>query len=174
VELARQRVGFARGTRNERSTHSVVPNATPADETNEPPVVGKSTFDFDKEMMADMERLKKDSPLAKEAAEAQRAGTATKTESQVKMEQLKDGIDTFLLYDFFVILAILTWLIIGVLIRLSYHQGLAYDEPFLGLWLILWPFLFQPLLGVHMLATLVSPIIGKLKDRGLVSKDTWT
>jgi hypothetical protein len=51
---------------------------------------------------------------------------------------------------------------------------LSYDEPFLGLWLILWPFLFQPLLGVHMLATLVSPIIGKLKDKGLVSKDTWT
>ena len=87
---------------------------------------------------------------------------------------IKEGIDTFLLYDFFVILAILTWLIVGVGVRLSHGGGLSYDEPFLGLWLFLWPFLFQPLLGVHMLATIVSPIIGKLKDRGLVSKDTWT
>ena len=46
--------------------------------------------------------------------------------------------------------------------------------PVLGLWLILWPVLFQPLLGVHMLATIVSPIIGKMKDAGIVSKDTWT
>ena len=145
-----------------------------ADDADEPPVVGQSTFDFDAEMMADMERLKADSPLAKEAAEAAAAGTLEKSEAQLKMEALKEGIDTFLLYDFFVILFILSWLIVGVLIRLSYHQGLAYDEPFLGLWLILWPFLFQPLLGVHMLATLVSPIIGKLKDKGLVSKDTWT
>jgi len=30
------------------------------------------------------------------------------------------------------------------------------------------------LLGVHMLATIVSPIIGKMKDAGMVSKDTWT
>jgi hypothetical protein len=39
---------------------------------------------------------------------------------------------------------------VGVLVRLRFHQGLAYDEPVLGLWLILWPVLFQPLLGVHM------------------------
>ena len=120
-----------------------------------------------------MERLKAVSPFAAEQAERAAAGIV-KTESQMKMEALKDGVDKFLLYDFFVILFILSWLIVGVLYRLGYHQGLAYDEPFLGLWLILWPFLFQPLLGVHMLATLVSPIIGKLKDRGLVSKDTWT
>ena len=144
-----------------------------ANDDTDPPVVGKSSFDFDKEMMADMERLKADSPFAAEQAERAAAGIV-KTESQMKMEALKDGVDTFLLYDFFVILFILSWLIVGVLYRLGYHQGLAYDEPFLGLWLILWPFLFQPLLGVHMLATLVSPIIGKLKDRGLVSKDTWT
>ena len=55
-----------------------------------------------------------------------------KSEAQLKMEALKEGIDTFLLYDFFVILFILSWLIVGVLIRLSCHQGLAYDEPFLG------------------------------------------
>ena len=136
--------------------------------------MGKSSFDFDAEMMADMERLKADSPLAKEAAAAAAAGTAVKSDSQLRMEAIKDGIDTFLLYDFFVILAILTWLIVGVAVRLSHGQGLSYNEPFLGAWLFLWPWLFQPLLGIHMLATIVSPIIGKLKDQGLVSKDTWT
>lgn len=144
------------------------------DDVVDEPVIGKSAFDFEKEMQADMERLAADSPLAKEAAAAAEAGTAVKSESTRKMEAFKDGIDTFLLYDFFVILFILAWLVVGVLLRLSYHQGLAYDEPFLGLWLFLWPFLFQPLLGVHMLATIVSPIIGKLKDANLVSKDTWT
>ena len=138
------------------------------------PVIGKSSFDFEAEMQADMERLAADSPLAKEAAAAAEAGTAVKSESTQKMEAIKNGIDTFLLYDFFVILFILAYLIVGVLIRLSYHEGLAYDEPVLGLWLVLWPVLFQPLLGVHMLATIVSPIIGKLKDANLVSKDTWT
>ena len=159
--------------RSDRWTKRTTIATEATSDDDDPPVVGKSKFDFDAEMMADMERLKADSPLAKEQAEEAAAGIV-KTESQMKMEALKEGIDTFLLYDFFVILAILSWLIVGVLIRLSYKQGLAYDEPFLGLWLILWPFLFQPLLGVHMLATLVSPIIGKLKDRGLVSKDTWT
>ena len=125
------------------------------------------------EMAKDIERLAKDSPLLKEEAEKAASGV-TKTEAEENMEKVKEAIDTFLLYDFFVILAILTWLIVGVGVRLSHGGGLSYDEPFLGLWLFLWPFLFQPLLGVHMLATIVSPIIGKLKDRGLVSKDTWT
>ena len=177
------RIGACRGgssaraaraeTRAERRSRrsGVVARATPADDE---PVVGKSAFDFDAEMMADMERLKADSPLAKEAAAAAAAGTAVKSDSQLRMEAIKDGIDTFLLYDFFVILAILTWLIVGVVVRLSHGQGLSYNEPFLGAWLFLWPWLFQPLLGIHMLATIVSPIIGKLKDRGLVSKDTWT
>ena len=138
------------------------------------PVVGKSTFDFEKEMQADMERLAADSPLLKEKLEAEAAGVALKSEATERMEAVKNAIDTFLLYDFFVILFILSWLVVGVILRLSYHQGLSYDEPFLGMWLFLWPWLFQPLLGIHMLATIVSPIIGKLKDANLVSKDTWT
>ena len=141
--------------------------------SDDDPVVGESAFDFEAEMAKDIERLAKDSPLLKEAEEIAASGV-TKTEAQENMEKVKEAIDTFLLYDFFVILAILTYLIVGVSIRLSYGQGLAFDEPILGLWLILWPVLFQPLLGVHMLATIVSPIIGKMKDAGMVSKDTWT
>lgn len=90
------------------------------------------------------------------------------------VDAFKEGVDQFLLYDFFVILFILAWLVFGVGVRLGvYKQGLSYDEPVLGTWLFLWPFLFQPLLGVHMLATLVSPLIGKLKEKGILGEDTW-
>ena len=149
------------------------PSDDAASGSDDDPVVGKSAFDFEAEMAKDIERLAKDSPLVKEEAEKAASGV-TKTEAEENMEKVKEAIDTFLLYDFFVILAILVYLIVGVGIRLSYGQGLSYDEPVLGLWLILWPVLFQPLLGVHMLATIVSPIIGKMKDAGIVSKDTWT
>ena len=91
------------------------------------------------------------------------------------VDAFKEAIDQFLLYDFFVILFILAWLVFGVVAsRLGvYKQGLSYDEPVLGTWLFLWPFLFQPLLGVHMLATLVSPLIGKLKEKGILGEDAW-
>ena len=90
------------------------------------------------------------------------------------VDAFKEAIDQFLLYDFFVILFILAWLVFGVGVRLGvYKQGLSYDEPVLGTWLFLWPFLFQPLLGVHMLATLVSPLIGKLKEKGILGEDAW-
>ncbi|ACO60942.1 hypothetical protein MICPUN_113787 [Micromonas commoda] len=160
----------ARASRAAASRAAVIPAASGSDDD---PVVGKSAFDFEAEMAKDIERLAKDSPLLKEEAEKAASGV-TKTEAEENMEKVKEAIDTFLLYDFFVILTILVYLIVGVGIRLSYGQGLSYDEPVLGLWLILWPVLFQPLLGVHMLATIVSPIIGKMKDAGIVSKDTWT
>ncbi len=90
------------------------------------------------------------------------------------VDAFKEGVDQFLLYDFFVILFILAWLVFGVGVRVGvYKQGLSYDEPVLGTWLFLWPFLFQPLLGVHMLATLVSPLIGKLKEKGILGEDAW-
>ena len=50
---------------------------------------------------------------AEEAAAAAEAGTAVKSEATLRFEAVKDGIDTFLLYDFFVILFILAYLIIG-------------------------------------------------------------
>ena len=91
-------------------------------------VVGESAFDFEAEMAKDIERLAKDSPLLKEAEEIAASGV-TKTEAQENMEKVKEAIDTFLLYDFFVILAILTYLIVGVSIRLSYGQGRADPGP---------------------------------------------
>lgn len=93
---------------------------------------------------------------------------------KTRVDKFKDNVDLFLLYDFFVIVAILAWLVVGVCVRLGvYNKGLSYDEPVLGTWLFLWPFLFQPLLGVHMLATLVSPLIGKLKEKGILGEDAW-
>ena len=63
--LGAPRAGTSEGAR-------LVAARAAADDADEPPVVGQSSFDFDAEMMADMERLKADSPLAKEAAERRR------------------------------------------------------------------------------------------------------
>ena len=108
-------------------------------------------------------------------AELENVGSSRTTaeEGASAMDGIKEAIDTFLLYDFFVILFILAWLILGVGVRLSKGNGLSYDEPFLGTWLFLWPWLFQPLLGVHMLATLVSPAIGWAKKKQLLGDDVW-
>ena len=116
--------------------------------------------------------------LGDEAEAKARETSAEEASSSAKaapgaMDGVKEAIDTFLLYDFFVILFILAWLVVGVGVRLSKGNGLSYDEPFLGTWLFLWPFLFQPLLGVHMLATLVSPAVGWAAKRGIVSEDAW-
>jgi len=118
--------------------------------------------------------------IAQYVAKKQRANELSGTTSEsderratTGFDKVKDAIDAFLLYDFFVIVFILVWLVIGASARLSKGQGLAYDEPFLGTWLFLWPILFQPLLGVHMLATLVSPAIGWAKKKKLLSEDAW-
>lgn len=58
------------------------------------------------------------------------------------MDGVKEVIDMFLLYDFFVILFILAWFVVGVGVWLSKGNGLLYDELFLGMWLFLWLFLF--------------------------------
>ena len=41
-------------------------------------------------------------------------------------------------------------------------------------WLFLWPWAFQPLLGIHMAATVVSGALGWAKEKRIVGKDTWS
>jgi len=132
----------------------------------------RRAFDVSSELEADIARYAE--RQAREVSSSGGASNAPASSAAVSaMDGVKEAIDTFLLYDFFVILFILAWLVLGVGVRLSAGNGLSYDEPFLGTWLFLWPWLFQPLLGVHMLATLVSPAIGFAKKKGLVSEDTW-
>ena len=182
ASLARPR---ARVSRDDR-THSraslsrvlasrarVVPRAGVSDDDD---LTRRRNFDVSSELEADIARYAEAKARETSAAGASSSGAAGASESEEApsaMDGIKEAIDTFLLYDFFVILFILAWLIAGVGVRLSKGNGLSYDEPFLGTWLFLWPFLFQPLLGVHMLATLVSPLIGWAKKKKLVSEDTW-
>ena len=154
-------------------------------------VRGGSSFDENEESGSDEQQQEEQQPrefdtlkeLEKDvlAFQAQDLSNPEKQKQREKdmqkkqgVDAFKEGVDQFLLYDFFVILFILAWLVFGVGVRLGvYKQGLSYDEPVLGTWLFLWPFLFQPLLGVHMLATLVSPLIGKLKEKGILGEDAW-
>ena len=125
-------------------------------------------FNLNDELEADIAKY-----AAKKAEDDAASSVVVESTGEKAMGGVKEAIDTFLLYDFFVILFILAWLIVGVCVRLSKGNGLSFDEPFLGTWLFLWPFLFQPLLGVHMLATLVSPAIGWAKKKQLLSDDVW-
>ena len=151
VDVSRARVRGARATT----------------ESDDGELASRRTFDVNAELEADIARY------AKRRSETMGDEPSSSAGEPGAMDQVKEAIDTFLLYDFFVILFILAWLVCGVGVRLSQGNGLSYDEPFLGTWLFLWPFLFQPLLGVHMLATLVSPAIGYAKKKGIVSEDTW-
>jgi len=132
-------------------------------------ITKRRDFDVSSELEADIARYAEAKARETSAEEASSSAKA----APGAMDGVKEAIDTFLLYDFFVILFILAWLVVGVGVRLSKGNGLSYDEPFLGTWLFLWPFLFQPLLGVHMLATLVSPAVGWAAKRGIVSEDAW-
>eukprot|EP00239_Pterosperma_sp_CCMP1384_P007832 CAMPEP_0197854900 /NCGR_PEP_ID=MMETSP1438-20131217/25552_1 /TAXON_ID=1461541 /ORGANISM="Pterosperma sp., Strain CCMP1384" /LENGTH=217 /DNA_ID=CAMNT_0043469809 /DNA_START=128 /DNA_END=778 /DNA_ORIENTATION=- len=129
----------------------------------------------DEDALAAMQR---DIELLKQKEEADRAAglrsesAAEAAERRGPWDEAKDNLDKFLLYDFFVICFILVWLVIGATVRLA-SGGISTDEPVLGLWLFLWPWLFQPILGVHMLATIVSGGIDWAKRKNLVSEDTW-
>ena len=182
ASLARPRARVARDDRSRAraslsrvlaSRARVVPRAGVSDDDD---LTRRRDFDVSSELEADIARYAEAKARETSAEGASSSGAASANESEEAastMDGIKEAIDTFLLYDFFVILFILSWLIAGVGVRLSKGNGLSYDEPFLGTWLFLWPFLFQPLLGVHMLATLVSPAIGWAKKKNLVSEDTW-
>jgi hypothetical protein len=135
-------------------------------------VTRRMDFDVSADLEADIARFAAAKEREVSSSMAASTGAGAK-EGASAMDGIKEAIDTFLLYDFFVILFILAWLILGVGVRLSKGNGLSYDEPFLGTWLFLWPWLFQPLLGVHMLATLVSPAIGWAKKKQLLGDDVW-
>ena len=150
-------------------------NGGEGESTEEPTgedVTRRKDFDVSADLEADIARYA--AAKEREVSSSMAASTGAGAEEGASaMDGIKEAIDTFLLYDFFVILFILAWLILGVGVRLSKGNGLSYDEPFLGTWLFLWPWLFQPLLGVHMLATLVSPAIGWAKKKQLLGDDVW-
>lgn len=64
-----------------------------------------------------------------------------------------------LIADFFFILFILAWFIVGV-----GAQTVGKSTALLDVWYPLWPLVFQPALGVLMLGALTSGLLGKKED----------
>lgn len=64
-----------------------------------------------------------------------------------------------LIADFFFILFILAWFIVGV-----GAQTIGNSTGLLDVWYSLWQLVFQPALGVLMLGALASGLLGKKDD----------
>lgn len=62
--------------------------------------------------------------------------------------------------DFFFVLAILAWLVVGVA-QSSFNEG---NAPILDAWYPLWPLVFQPALGILMGGALVSGAAGWVNE----------
>ncbi|MEW5304609.1 MAG: hypothetical protein WDW36_007209 [Sanguina aurantia] len=73
---------------------------------------------------------------------------------------LRDNIDKFLMADFFFVLAILAWLVVGVA-QSSFNEGVS---PILDAWYPLWPIVWQPALGILMAGALVSGAAGWVQE----------
>lgn len=93
---------------------------------------------------------------AKEKADS---GTAPKTDSASPLNAVKETVKTALVANFFLVVAILVALVIG----LGAHA--AGDDRILDLWLPLWQPVFQPVLGTLMLGTIVQGTISYIESK---------
>jgi hypothetical protein len=73
---------------------------------------------------------------------------------------VKEALDKLLIADFFVVLAILGWLVAGLGIK-----GATGNSALVDAWLPLWPMVFQPAIGVLMAGALVSGGLGWLRGK---------
>lgn len=83
------------------------------------------------------------------------------TKSVTPLESAKQVISTVLLWDFFLVLALLLWLLIALVPHFASKNDFLLDP-----WLQLWQPFTQPVLGVLMVATIIQGTIS------YVSKDT--
>ena len=80
------------------------------------------------------------------------AGTLNEdSNSSGQYGEARAAFDKFLVADFFFILAILGWFVVGV-----FQKQITEDTSLLDAWLPFWMPLFQPALGVFMGAALFS------------------
>jgi hypothetical protein len=70
-----------------------------------------------------------------------------------------------LIADFFLVLLIMTWLVLGVV-----QTGISGSSPLLDAWYPLWPILWQPAIGVLMAGAIASGGMSWLQSQG--SKDS--
>ena len=73
---------------------------------------------------------------------------------------MKDIIDKVLIADFFFILFALFCLVVAVVAQFTTD-----DSSLADLWLSLWPFVFQPAIGLFMAGALVSGGVGWINEQ---------
>jgi len=81
--------------------------------------------------------------------------------SAVSFGSVKEAVDSFLIADFFFVLAALVWLAAGIASKFI----LKTESVYLA-WYALWPVLFQPALGLLMLGAIISGVSGWMKEKG--------
>ena len=80
-------------------------------------------------------------------------------------QRILNAISTFLVADFFFVLAILLWLVVGVVGQLN-------DIPLgLNVWYSLWEPLFMPAIGLLMAGAIASGVFGWINKNFLTPKD---
>ncbi|KIY94455.1 hypothetical protein MNEG_13507 [Monoraphidium neglectum] len=125
-------------------------------------------------LLKDLERFQQRSgasgsgPSASSGAPASGVGGAPASSSRPAAGQgaaeepspFKEALDKLLIADFFLVLAILGWLGLGLGVQGALHSSVLLDA-----WYPLWPLVFQPAIGVLMLGALVSGGLGWLKEQ---------
>ncbi|GAB5365749.1 hypothetical protein AAMO2058_001084700 [Amorphochlora amoebiformis] len=77
----------------------------------------------------------------------------------IKFGSLKESIDSFLIADFFFVLASLAWLALGLGWKLALKSEAIYTA-----WYALWTPVFQPALGLLMAGTIISGLNSYFND----------
>ncbi|PXF43800.1 hypothetical protein BWQ96_06421 [Gracilariopsis chorda] len=85
------------------------------------------------------------------------------TEAEAKkssISPLKNAIETILLWDFFLVIALLVWLAVALVPHFASKNDFLLDP-----WLALWQPFIQPVLGVLMLGTIVQGTLSYISKK---------
>mmetsp|Transcript_16412 Transcript_16412/g.35482 ORF Transcript_16412/g.35482 Transcript_16412/m.35482 type:complete len:162 (+) Transcript_16412:65-550(+) len=118
----------------------------------------QGTEDISEALKADLERYKK---RQLQDVGSSSSSAASKATEAAQPSGLKETVDKVLIADFFLVLAILAWLAVGVATA-GLNGG---SSPLLDTWYVLWPILWQPAIGVLMAGALVSGGLGWLRSQ---------
>lgn len=89
-----------------------------------------------------------------------RAQQAPRESDSSLLDTLKSAVDTLLLADFFLVLALLGWLAVALV-----PHFLRKNDVLLDPWLALWQPFIQPVLGVLMMGTIAQGTLSYLRSR---------
>ncbi len=84
----------------------------------------------------------------------QKRKVETQVEDVKPLQSVRSAIETLLLVDFFLVVALLAWLVVALVPHFA-----AQNDVLLDPWLALWKPFIQPVLGVLMLGTIVQGTI---------------